>query len=87
MLDPGHYQHSCSFHTAPIATCVCRPGQGIDEILPRLLTEPILVEACPGAGKTHFGLEVVSGLPILHTCGHRKLHTWRFDLAGGRVGM
>ena len=20
-------------------------------------------------------------------CGHRKLHTWRFDLAGGRVGM
>ena len=29
----------------------------------------------------------VSGLPILHTCGHRKLHTWRFDLAGGRVGM
>ena len=25
----------------------------------------------------------VSGLPILHTCGHRKLHTWRFDLAGG----
>ncbi len=33
------------------------------------------------------GEPIVSGLPILHTCGHRKLHTWRFDLAGGRVGM
>ena len=32
-------------------------------------------------------LASVSGLPILHTCGHPKLHTWRFDLADGRVGM
>ncbi len=26
--------------------------------LPRVLEEPVLIEACPGAGKTHFGLEV-----------------------------
>ena len=32
--------------------------EALDAILPRLLSEPILVEACPGAGKTHFGLEV-----------------------------
>ena len=29
----------------------------------------------------------VGGHPIFHTCGHPKLHTWRFDLAAGSVGM
>jgi superfamily II DNA or RNA helicase len=32
--------------------------EAMDAILPRILTEPMLVEACPGAGKTHFGLDV-----------------------------
>lgn len=27
-------------------------------VMPIILSEPVLVEACPGAGKTHFGLEV-----------------------------
>lgn len=26
--------------------------------MPTILEEPVLIEACPGAGKTHFGLEV-----------------------------
>src|SRR4051812_10336433 len=28
------------------------------ETLPTVLTDSVLIEACPGAGKTHFGLEV-----------------------------
>lgn len=32
--------------------------EALDVVLPRILDEPMLVEACPGAGKTHFGLEV-----------------------------
>jgi len=37
-----------------------RPWQrdALDVVLPRVLDVPMLVEACPGAGKTHFGLEV-----------------------------
>jgi superfamily II DNA or RNA helicase len=37
-----------------------RPWQleALDVVLPRVLDTPVLVEACPGAGKTHFGLEV-----------------------------
>lgn len=30
----------------------------ISVTIPRIFDEPILIEACPGAGKTHFGLEV-----------------------------
>jgi superfamily II DNA or RNA helicase len=32
--------------------------EAIRVTLPRIFDEPILIEACPGAGKTHFGLEV-----------------------------
>lgn len=32
--------------------------EAMSVVLPRMLEEPVLVEACPGAGKTHFGLEV-----------------------------
>jgi superfamily II DNA or RNA helicase len=41
-------------------TAALRPWQveALDVVLPRILDEPMLVEACPGAGKTHFGLEV-----------------------------
>ena len=44
------------------------PGQGalrawqqqaLNTVLAHILKEPILVEACPGAGKTHFGLEIL----------------------------
>lgn len=37
-----------------------RPWQreALDVVVPRVLGQPMLVEACPGAGKTHFGLEV-----------------------------
>jgi superfamily II DNA or RNA helicase len=41
-------------------TAKLRPWQleAMDAVLPRILAQPVLVEACPGAGKTHFGLEV-----------------------------
>lgn len=41
-------------------TANLRPWQleALDVVLPRVLHEPVLVEACPGAGKTQFGLEV-----------------------------
>ncbi len=32
--------------------------EALNVVIPRVLNEPVLVEACPGAGKTHFGLEV-----------------------------
>jgi superfamily II DNA or RNA helicase len=32
--------------------------EALEVTIPRVLGEPILIEACPGAGKTHFGLEV-----------------------------
>jgi len=32
--------------------------EALDVVMPLLLKEPVLVEACPGAGKTTFGLEV-----------------------------
>ena len=32
--------------------------EALDAVLPRILSQPVLVEACPGAGKTHFGLEM-----------------------------
>lgn len=32
--------------------------EALDVVMPRILSQPVLVEACPGAGKTHFGLEV-----------------------------
>jgi len=41
-------------------TATLRPWQldALDVVLPRALDRPLLVEACPGAGKTHFALEV-----------------------------
>lgn len=33
-------------------------------VLERILEEPVLVEACPGAGKTHFGLELAYRLVV-----------------------
>lgn len=41
-------------------TANLRPWQrdALEVVLPRVLERPVLVEACPGAGKTHFGLEV-----------------------------
>jgi superfamily II DNA or RNA helicase len=33
-----------------------RAAMGV--VMDRILSEPVLVEACPGAGKTQFGLEV-----------------------------
>ena len=41
-------------------TADLRPWQheALDVVLPRVVNQPMLVEACPGAGKTHFGLEV-----------------------------
>ena len=53
---------------------------------PRLVPRDPTTETEPKSGTRPIPF-IVSGLPILHTCGHRKLHTWRFDLAGGRVGM
>ena len=32
--------------------------EALDVVLPLILSQPVLVEACPGAGKTHFGLEM-----------------------------
>ncbi|HZR82573.1 MAG TPA: DEAD/DEAH box helicase family protein [Candidatus Binatia bacterium] len=45
---------------APRSAGVLRKWQlaALDVVMPLLLNEPILVEACPGAGKTTFGLEV-----------------------------
>lgn len=36
--------------------------EAMDVVLPALAREPVLVEACPGAGKTHFGLTVAHRL-------------------------
>ena len=64
-----------------------RPLPTIDPTDPAA-TPPLEVTISDGSGSPERVLTgLVSGLPILHTCGHRKLHTWRFDLAGGRVGM
>ena len=32
--------------------------EALSEVFTKILKEPVLVEACPGAGKTHFGLEI-----------------------------
>lgn len=41
-------------------SAVLRPWQtaALEEVLPKILQKPVLVEACPGAGKTQFGLEL-----------------------------
>jgi superfamily II DNA or RNA helicase len=36
--------------------------QALDKILPRILNDPVLIEACPGAGKTRLALEVAHHL-------------------------
>ena len=61
-------------------------GSTVSKQLRRCLVVLLVQYGCSGADCVS-GPLCVSGLPILHTCGHRKLHTWRFDLAGGRVGM
>ena len=38
--------------------------EAIASTIPAILDEPILIEACPGAGKTHFGLEVAYRLLV-----------------------
>ena len=43
-----------------------RPWQleALPLVLDTLAREPVLIEACPGAGKTHFGLEVIYRLAV-----------------------
>lgn len=56
------------FHADRLApgTAELRPWQleAMNVVVPRVLAQPILVEACPGAGKTHFGLEVAYRLLV-----------------------
>jgi hypothetical protein len=41
--------------------------EALSRILPHILIEPVLVEACPGAGKTYFGLKVAYRLFVEDT--------------------
>ncbi|MDO8502142.1 MAG: DEAD/DEAH box helicase family protein [Gemmatimonadaceae bacterium] len=58
-------------------------AEALKEILPRLATEPILVEACPGAGKTHFGLEVAYRLLQDHSCSRVLVFVPSLGIADG----